>query len=232
MNKKNYKQKLDIFRKEILQSTKSENKNISNVLKWIKKRKKADKTEIKKTNLVKLKDWSFDNKVNINHKSGQFFSVKGVTVNNAYNREVKKWDQPLFFQKHGGILAMLCRKNKGVVEFLLLARREPGDRDLKLCPSFSATQSNLNRAHGGKSTDLYRIILDKNRNTICETEHYEEGARFYQKKNKNIIIRIKKKDEKKITNPNYIWLSLTQIKKLNLFKGILNPFVKTILFMI
>ena len=31
---------------------------------------------------------------------------------------------------------------------------------------------------------------------------------------------------------NYIWASLTQIKKLSLIDNIINPFVKTILFMI
>ena len=50
-----------------------------------------------------------------------------------------------------GILAILYRKRNNIIEFLLYARREPGDHDLKLCPSFSATQSNLNKAHGGKN---------------------------------------------------------------------------------
>ena len=35
-----------------------------------------------------------------------------------------------------------------------------------------------------------------------------------------------------IKNPDFIWVNLSQIKKLNFRKGILNPFVKTILFMI
>jgi len=39
-------------------------------------------------------------------------------------------------------------------------------------------------------------------------------------------------DQKKIKNKNFIWLNLSQIKKLNLINGIINPFVKTILFII
>ena len=69
----------------------------------------------------------------------------------------------MLFQKHGGILAILVREKNGKIEFLLNARREPGDGngELKLCPSFSATQSNMNLAHGGKKTDLTNLILNK-----------------------------------------------------------------------
>ena len=55
---------------------------------------------------------------------------------------------------------------------------------------------------------------------------------FGKKPNKNVIINIDYKKSLRIKNPDFIWLNLSQIKKLNLKKGVLNPFVKTILFMI
>ena len=224
---------LNQLRKKINYSKNLENKNISKILLWLKKRKKIDKTIVKKIPLKNLKDWFSEKNGNVFHKSKQFFSIQGVKTVNAYNREVKDWDQPLLFQKHGGVLAILVRERKGVIEFLLNARREPGDGkgELKLCPSFSATQSNMNLAHGGKKTELTNLIVN-NQNTICKTVHYEEGARFWKKPNQNILIFLSKKQEKKIRGNNFIWLNLSQIKKLNLKKGILNPFVKTILFMI
>ena len=45
-------------------------------------------------------------------------------------------------------------------------------------------------------------------------------------------INVNYKNSLKIKNPDFIWLNFSQIKKLNLKKGVLNPFVKTILFMI
>ena len=224
---------LNQLRKKINYSKNLENKNISKILLWLKKRKKIDKTIVKKIPLKNLKDWFIEKNGNVFHKSKQFFSIQGVKTVNAYNREVKDWDQPLLFQKHGGILAILVRERKGVIEFLLNARREPGDGkgELKLCPSFSATQSNMNLAHGGKKTELTNLIVN-NQNTICKTIHYEEGARFWKKPNQNILIFLSKEQEKKIKGNNFIWLNLSQIKLLNLKKGILNPFVKTILFMI
>ena len=189
------KNKLSELRKEILRSQKIENKNIKSILKWLKKRDKVNNMKVSKTSVNELKDWYFKKNGNLFHKSGQFFSVEGVKVKNAVERETSSWSQPILNQKHGGILAILKRTNKDIVEFLLFARKEPGDNSIKLCPSFSATQSNINRAHGGKKTPLSEFVLDKKKNIVGETIHYEEGARFWKKPNKNVIINI---DYKKV----------------------------------
>ena len=226
------KNKLIKLRKEIFISQKIENKNISSILNWLKKRNRVNKMKVSKTSVNRLKDWYLKKNGNLFHKSGQFFSVEGVNIQNAVERETSSWSQPILNQKHGGILAILTRTNKDIVEFLLFARKEPGDNSIKLCPSFSATQSNINRAHGGKKTPLSELVLNNKKNTIGETIHYEEGARFWKKPNKNVIINIDYQKSLKIKNPDFIWLNFSQIKKLNLKKGVLNPFVKTILFMI
>ena len=224
---------LILLRKKVRESEKIENKDIKKILSWFKKKVKEDKSRVKKVSINYLKDWKVYPNGNIFHKSKQFFSIQGVQTQNASNREVQNWDQPLLFQKHGGVLAILVRNNNGIIEFLLNARREPGDGkgELKLCPSFSATQSNINLAHGGKKTDLSELILNSS-NIIGKTLHFEEGARFWRKPNKNLLIFLEKKNYKKIKKKNFIWLNLSQIKKLNLINGIINPFVKTILFMI
>ena len=226
------KNKLIKLRKEIFRSQKIENKNISSILSWLKKRNEANKMKVSKTSVNRLKDWYLKKNGNLFHKSGQFFSVEGVNVQNAVERETSSWSQPILNQKHGGILAILTRTNKDIVEFLLFARKEPGDNSIKLCPSFSATQSNINRAHGGKKTPLSEFVLNNKKNIISETLHYEEGARFWKKPNRNVIINVGYKKSLRIKNPDFIWLNFSQIKKLNFKKGILNPFVKTILFMI
>ena len=223
---KNYLLLKNILKK----SEKIEEKKIDHVLHWLKKISNKDKTKTKIVKLEELDNWIFkDGK--IFHKSKQFFSIEGIKIKNAYNREVKNWSQPILSQKHGGYLAIIFKIEKSVPKFLLLARREPGDQNLKLCPSFSATQSNINRAHGGKLTNLYNLISNK-RKIFLKTYHYEEGARFIKKINCNLLIKINKKDERFIKDKNFIWLTKSQISKLNFKKGILNPFVKTIMSMI
>jgi len=234
MFEKKYYQNLNTLRNKIKISSRIEMQEIDYVLKWLKKRNSENKMKIKKIKVNELKDWSSDRGGNLFHKSKQFFGVMGIKVTGANEREIVSWDQPILTQKHGGILAILMREKKsGIIEFLLCARREPGDTKIKLCPSFSATQSNINLAHGGKKTLLSNLIFNhKKSNLIAKTIHYEEGARFWQKSNQNLIIRIDKKDQLKINNKSFIWLNLSQIKKLNLTNGVINPFVKTILFMI
>ena len=112
------KNKLSELRKEILRSQKIENKNIKSILKWLKKRDKVNNMKVRKTSVNELKDWYFKKNGNLFHKSGQFFSVEGVKVKNAVERETSSWSQPILNQKHGGILAILTRTNKDIVERL------------------------------------------------------------------------------------------------------------------
>ena len=234
MFEKKYYQNLNTLRNKIKISFRIEMQEIDYVLKWLKIRNSENKMKIKKIKVNELKDWSSDSGGNLFHKSKQFFGVMGIIVTGAREREIVSWDQPILTQKHGGILAILMREKKeGIIEFLLCARREPGDSNIKLCPSFSATQSNINLAHGGKKTLLTNLVFNhKKSNLIAKSIHFEEGARFWKKSNQNLIIKIDKKQQLKINNKDFIWLNLSQIKRLNLIDGVVNPFVKTILFMI
>ena len=234
IKKKNNLNKLNELRKKIY-SQKKYNLDIKKILNWRKKLKKDYKIKSKLVNVSSCKDWYFDKNKNLKHNSGQFFKVQGVKILNASNREVKSWSQPILTQLHGGFLAFICRetKHRGI-EFLLEAKTEPGDNgDLKICPSFQATQSNLNRAHGGNIPQFKNIVIDlKKSELIYKCNHCEEGARFWKKSNMNIIVKLKDPYDERIKGKNYIWANFFQIKKLSLKNNIVNPFVKTILFMI
>ncbi len=230
--KNEYFKNLEILRKKI-----NNYKNISNdsIKHLIIKRKKMQKKETMISKIIpikSLKDWETKNG-KIFHKSNQFFSVEGVQVKNA-KREVDKWDQLIFNQPHGGVLAFVVRETKKYgIEFLLCLRSEPGDKNIKFCPSFSATKSNMNRAHGGKRTELYNVVI-KNRGSklIAKSAHNEEGARFWQKRNENWLVMLNDPQNKLTKKENFVWANIWQIKKLCLEECLINPYVKTILFMI
>ena len=223
------------FKSEMELLKKSENKNTKPILNWIKERQKKIKSSSKIINLNKCEGWSFDKNDNLQHRSGQFFKVKGVKTIGASDREVKSWTQPILTQKHGGVLAFICRQTKKYgTEFLVEAKIEPGDDSLiKISPSFQATQSNMNRAHGGKLPKFYDIVIkQKGVKLIYYTIHNEEGARFWKKSNWNIIVKLNNPYDKRIVGKNYKWVSFSQIKKLSLKNRCVNPFVKTILFIL
>ena len=74
------------------------------------------------------------------------------------------------------------------------AKLEPGDDSiLRISPSFQATQSNMNRAHGGKLPKILRHSDEKKgAELVYYTIHNEEGARFWKKSNWNVIVKVKK----------------------------------------
>ncbi len=230
MNKKYYKNLQDL-RKKIDSYKYISSDKIDKLLKQRKAQQKKETMISKLVPIRQLKDWKLDNK--IYHKSKQFFSVEGVDVKNA-KREVKKWDQLILNQPHGGVLAFVMRETKKFgIEFLLCLRSEPGDENIKFCPSFSATKSNMNRAHGGKRTELYDIVIkNKGSKIVAISAHNEEGARFWRKRNENWIVKIKDPQNKATKKNHFVWANIWQIKRLCLEDCVINPYVKTILFMI
>ena len=76
--------------------------------------------------LDEVRGWSRDDGGNIVHESGQFFSIEGTRISSGALKEVKFWDQPIYNQSSGGILAMVTRApENGTIEFLLQARVDP-----------------------------------------------------------------------------------------------------------
>jgi len=235
MNFKRSTKRLILFKKEMEKYSHLEKSDIKPILSWIKVRQKKIKSASKIINLNKCEGWYFDKNSNLHHKSGQFFKIKGVETKGAMGREVKSWTQPILTQKHGGVLAFISRQSKKYgTQFLIDAKIEPGDDSIiKISPSFQATQSNMNQAHGGKKPKFYDIVIQqKSAELIYYTIHNEEGARFWKKSNWNVIVNLKNPNDKRIKGSNYKWVSFKQIKKLSLINRYVNPFVKTILFIL
>jgi dTDP-4-dehydro-6-deoxy-alpha-D-glucopyranose 2,3-dehydratase len=203
------------------------------IIKWITKIRKKCKAKASFVPLTKLTDWKIDltdgivcNKNSINY----FFSIRGLKVKNAQDREVSDWNQPIFAQKEGGILVILCQNQKGVIKFLLRARYEPGNiGGIQLGPTIQATKSNLKRHHKGHKPLLSEYLAGNKTTVIYMAKHNEEGGRFWRKNNLNILLLVNPKETIKLRpEENFIWLTLPEIKKLILFDNIINPFVKTI----
>ena len=145
MNYKRNIKNLNKFRNDLSLSKRKEKKEIKSILKWINRLQRNIKVVSKLINLNECNNWFLDKSNNLYHKSGQFFKVKGVKTSGATNREVKSWTQPILTQKHGGVLAFICRETKQFgIEFLIDAKIEPGDdSQLKISPSFQAEERNV-----------------------------------------------------------------------------------------
>jgi len=185
--------------------------------------------------LIRLRDvagWHQADNGNISHATGQFFRIEGVRVRSAPGvREMSGWDQPILTQSEGGILALLCRETPARgVEFLLQAKADPGNIGyLQFCPTIQSTWENIRGLKGAKRA-AFAEYLDPSENvrTIYRSKHNEEGSRFWQKSNENMILFVEDADRLTFNESAYRWASLSQIKQMMLLDNIVGPYVRTV----
>ncbi len=186
------------------------NKSLNN---WFKIQKKNNKIKVKIVDIANIKSWII-NENQIFHKSNKFFKIIGIKVKTNFYK--KNWDQPIILQNEVGILGILknIKKNK----YLLQAKVEPGNiNSLQFSPTVQATKSNYSQVHGGKKIPYLSFFLNIKKRYIFNQS--EQGFRYFNKFNSNILINIKKKITLK---PGFIWVSLKQISMMIKKKNLIN----------
>jgi oxidase EvaA len=223
---------LDWFRGRLDESRAKEPSDPAPILAWREARREGIQFTSSLIPLNEVRDWLLDEGGNVRHRTGQFFGVEGTRIEAGNLREVKSWDQPILTQPEGGVLAMVARELPDAgVQFLLQAKAEPGNiGTLQLVPSLQCTWSNMRRAHEGRSPPLTELLqAEAGVRWVYRAQHNEEGGRFWQKSNENIVLFL---DDESLVQTDltlFHWASLTQIKELALIDNVLSPFVKTIL---
>ena len=198
------------------------------IMEWIASRNREVKVEVSPVPFVELTGWHFDEETgNLCHDSGKFFSVVGIDVY-ANSGTAKRWTQPIINQPEVGYLGIICREVNGVMYFLLQAKIEPGNVNcVQLSPTLQATRSNYTQVHGGRKPaylDYFRNA--RPRQIILDQLQSEQGARFFRKRNRNIIIKV---DEELEDNIDFKWLTLGQIRRLMRHDNLVNMDTRTVL---
>jgi len=222
------------FRELLQDSQHVESDDPSSVLEWLSDKRKAPKFEANLINIHDLREWHIDeNTGDIHSDSGAFFSIQGVRVASSGGlREVASWDQPIFTQKEGGILALIAKKEGPKILFLLNAKAEPGNiGTFQLSPTVQASWSNINRLHKGNRPAFAEVILGEvPSQLVYESLHNEEGSRFWKKSNRNQIWLVDPSQINLAYDPKqFTWASLSQIKTIALMDNVLSPYVRTII---
>ncbi len=233
-NMNTYINRIIELRNKINNSQESKQIDVEPVVNWLENKRKIIQSEVKLVPIPSLKQWTYNmDEGIIQHKEGKdhFFTIEGVSIKRAKGREVIEWDQPIFNQKEGGILVILCQERENDIKFLLQAKLEPGNIGmLQLAPTIQATNSNLKQHHGGKKPRFSEYWENPNTTLIYKASHNEEGGRFWKKSNINSLILLDKNEKINLDeNDNYIWVSFYELKRLMLYDNIVNPFVKTII---
>lgn len=225
-------QNIDWLRERLQVSRALEPKDPAELIDWLDARRKDVPFSAELIPLREVANWYQTDSGNICNASGQFFRIEGVRVRSAPGlREISGWDQPIITQSEGGVLALLCRETpaKGV-EFLLQAKADPGNVGyLQFCPTIQSTWENLRGLKGAKRAP-FAECLDSSENirVIYRSKHNEEGSRFWQKSNENMILFIEDASQLTINGSTYRWASLSQIKQMMLLDNIVGPYVRTV----
>lgn len=197
------------------------------ILSWLQENTKSNKVSLEPINFSEMTQWVFDNnKGNYHHISGAFFSIDGIEVKSSYG-SVPIWRQPIINQPELGILGIIAKEFDGKLYFLMQAKIEPGNiNTVQLSPTLQATKSNYTQKHKGKQPLYLEYFLDQEKYIIFEQLQSEQGARFLQKRNRNIIIKV---DSDIPVHQNFRWLTLGQIKTLLQSDNVVNMDTRTVL---
>ncbi|MDA9842426.1 NDP-hexose 2,3-dehydratase family protein [Gammaproteobacteria bacterium] len=211
--------------------------SISDVRSWFLSKKANSRLHVENISLKDMNDWLVDDKTgNIQHKSNDFFVVRGIRVTTNTREKGGGWDQPILEQVgyDGGLLGLIRKRFHGIPHYLCEAKEEPGNYGkVQISPSLQATFANLNQAHGGRKPRFSELFIDRNTNkfvkVLFESWLAEDGGRLHLKRNKGILLEVDEDYDLEIPNDNFIWLSLYQIKTLLKEDAWINPHIRGIL---
>ncbi len=200
------------------------------ILQWLYEKRESIKVDIRQVPINQMDKWLYDGaEGRIKHISGKFFSIDGIRVHTNYGLK-ETWDQPIINQPEIGFLGILTQMKNGILHFLLQAKIEPGNINVvQLSPTLQATKSNYTRVHQGKTpTFLEYFNGEKEVTVLVDQLQSEQGARFFKKRNRNIIIEIPEGEHLEIPD-NFIWLTLKQLKDLMSMDNVVNMDTRTVI---
>lgn len=201
------------------------------IVDWLQSLNTAEYFQVTPVSLSRLNQWSFETETgDLVHASKKFFGIRGLAVK-TNKGPVAEWSQPIIDQPEIGILGILTQKINGILYFLVQAKAEPGNvNTFQLSPTVQATRSNYTRVHGGKETPFLDYFVNPDCSwTLIDQLQSEQGARFFHKRNRNIIIRVP--DDRNIVPPSplFRWLTLGQLLRLARLDNVVNMDTRSVI---
>lgn len=183
---------------------------------------------VQKKALEELEGWKLCRDGNIRHNSGKFFSIVGIQATSNLD-PVASWSQPIINQPEIGYLGFLVKNINNKLHFLTQFKVEPGNKNkIQLSPTLQATRSNYNQVHKGNVPKYLEDFVSFPNKILNDQLCSEQGARFYRKRNRNIIKYSDTVNEER----HHTWLTLFQLKKFMEIDDYVNMDTRTVLSML
>ena len=196
------------------------------LLYWLEERKSNLKVQLEKISLEDCTPWYYDEKEGmICNTKKSFFQVIGIRQTKTSGEIV---EQPIILQEEIGFLGIICCKINDVWHYLMQAKIEPGNiNNVQVSPTIQATKSNFTRQHGGAKPAFLDYFLNMSTDDVLVDQiQSEQSSRFLGKRNRNVILMVKKQLEEPKTHR---WMTLAQIKELMRYDNLVNMDTRTVL---
>ncbi len=212
---------MSVFGRDMVASSKLRNGHSSmhEVLSWFTNLKSGYDLTVSETPLNQIAEWECKAD-EIVRKDKQYFRILGVRVS-IDNREVRSWCQPLVQPMQEGICAFVVKKINGIYHFLVQAKMECGNRDVfELAPTVQCMTGSI--YDGTPRPPFTDYVLNAQKEQIVfDTRQSEEGGRFYQEQNRNMLV-IADEDFEETLPSTYCWMTLGQINNFLLYNNYIN----------
>lgn len=142
-------------------------------------------------------------------------------------REVTNWNQPLFAATGIATFGLLCCNDGGVYKFLVKMKPEIGCFDgVEIGPTVQEEADSIEIKDS--VSKFFFDKLSKKDKIISDVILSEEGGRFYQEQNRNVIIQIDKNELQEIPE-GYIWSDYGTLNILTQVNNCLNIQLRNLL---
>lgn len=195
--------------------------SLGQIISWITNLKFKYELNVRSKDIKQLSQWQFDGNT-IYHETKKYFTVIGVDVQIG-NREVINWDQPMIKPAQEGIIAFIIKRINGVYHFLVQAKVEAGNFDiLELAPTVQCLTGNYRTGFNEYNVPFINEVLEARPENIWHKSYQsEEGGRFYQEQNLNMIVEAEHDFYEEVPE-NYCWMTLSQLNTFMRFNNYLN----------
>lgn len=201
---------------------------LQDIIQWITSLKFKYELDVTPVGISEMKNWIYDGDT-IHHESGKYFDVMGCRVEIG-NREVVSWDQPMVRSAQEGLMGFIVKKINGIYHFLVQAKLESGNFDIvEMAPTVQCLTGNYRKGKNEYTIPYLEQILNAPKDKIWYSSYQsEEGGRFFQEQNLNIIVEVGEEFPIEVEE-NYSWLTLNQMLSFVTYNNYLNIAARSLL---
>ena len=201
---------------------------LQDIIQWITSLKFKYELDVTPIGISEMKNWIYDGNT-IHHESGKYFDVMGCRVEIG-NREVVSWDQPMVRSAQEGLMGFIVKKINGIYHFLVQAKLESGNFDIvEMAPTVQCLTGNYRKGKNEYTIPYLEQILNAPKDKIWYSSYQsEEGGRFFQEQNFNIIVEVGEEFPIEVEE-NYCWLTLNQMLSFVTYNNYLNIAARSLL---